>query len=98
MVFFETTEYIKWFKAQDPKTKYIIKSRLKRVEDDNHWGVVNKFDSIIELKWIFGLRIYTTRLNHLNIVLLIGGNKNGQSKDIAQAKKILKKIKKSYFK
>ncbi len=34
---------------------------------------------------------YFAYLAEINLVLLLGGNKNGQSKDITQAKKIFKK-------
>ncbi len=46
---------------------------------------------IWELKWINGRRIYFTFIGETKILLLFGGNKNGQSKDISYAKKIFKK-------
>ena len=97
MVFFETQEYVAWFSDQDPKTQYIVKSRLRRIEVDDHWGFINKFDELIELKWTSGLRIYTAKVNHLTVILLLGGNKNGQSKDIKKAKKLLEKISGTHF-
>jgi putative addiction module killer protein len=48
---------------------------------------------MIELKWKSGLRVYTARVGQMVIVVLGGGNKNGQDKDIQKAKKVLGKIK-----
>ena len=92
MVFFKTQEFITWFNGQNNKTQGIIQARLLRIENDNHWGMINKFDELIELKWTGGLRIYTAKINNITVILLGGGNKNGQSKDIQKAKSLLKKI------
>jgi putative addiction module killer protein len=97
MILFKTTEYIEWFESQNEKTQYIIQSRLKRIVEEKHWGFINKFDGLIELKWTSGIRIYTAKVNDLTVVILLGGNKNGQSKDIKKAKKLLKEIKASHF-
>ena len=40
-------------------------------------------------KWGIGRRVYYALIPEKNIILLLGGNKNGQDKDIAKAKKIL---------
>jgi putative addiction module killer protein len=71
--------------------------RLDRIAIDGHFGVTNFFDGIIELKWKSGLRIYTARLGQVVIVVLAGGTKHGQSKDINKAKKLLEEIKGSGF-
>ena len=84
-----TAEFDDWFKKQPPKTRVIIEARFDRLESEGHWGFVNKFDGLIELKWPSGLRIYTARYDSLIIIALNGGNKNGQSKDIKKAKNIL---------
>ena len=46
---------------------------------------------ISELKWDNGRRIYYAHLVQQNILLLLGGNKNGQDKDIRKAQKIFTK-------
>ncbi len=43
------------------------------------------------MHWKNGRRIYFSYIAELDIVLLLGGNKNGQDKDIKKAKNILKK-------
>lgn len=59
---------------------------------NGHFGTVNDVgNDILELKWQNGRRIYYAHLVDLKIILLLGGNKNGQNYDISQAKKILGK-------
>ena len=88
----ETAEYRKWFDQQTIKTKVIIDARLQRIALDGHFGTTNTFDGLIELKWKSGMRIYTARVANKTVIILFGGNKNGQDKDIRKAKKILAKI------
>jgi len=45
----------------------------------------------LELKWKNGRRVYYADIPEKKILLLLGGNKNGQDKDIRQAKKIFNK-------
>ena len=85
-----TPEFEEWFSEQTFKTQTLIRSRLSRIEDEGHFGFVNAFDGLVELKWASGLRIYTARIGNELILILLGGNKNGQEKDIAKAKRILK--------
>jgi putative addiction module killer protein len=44
-----------------------------------------------ELRWKNGRRVYYAEIPERNILLLLGGNKNGQDKDIHQAKKLFDK-------
>lgn len=97
MVFFKSNDYIQWYEQQSEKTQFIIEARLDRIAKENHWGFVNKFEGLIELKWTSGMRIYTAKINNVMVVILLGGNKNGQSKDIKKAKKLLEEIKGTHF-
>ncbi len=54
-----TEEFEDWYNTLPLKTQLMIKARLQKIEFDGHWGTVNRFDSLIELKWGHGLRIYT---------------------------------------
>jgi putative addiction module killer protein len=90
-------EFNSWFEEQTKPTQGLILARLHRVSVDGHFGTTNYFDDLIELKWVSGLRVYTARIGQMVIVVLGGGNKNGQSKDIKKAKKTLEKIKKSFI-
>lgn len=88
----KTHEYDKWIKAQSALEKVHIALRLSRIEADGHFGIHKYLENNIwELKWGNGRRIYYAHILEKNILLLLGGNKNGQDKDILRAKKIFKK-------
>jgi putative addiction module killer protein len=89
--FVKTIEYEEWLVGETRKSLVQIAKRLSNIETDGFFGKNRYLDDFLwELKWENGRRIYYAIIPPNNIVLLLGGNKNGQSKDIAQAKKILK--------
>lgn len=92
-----TQEFDSWFRDQPEAVQGLILARLHRISVDGHFGFTNHFDEMIELKWKSGLRVYTARIGQMVIVVLGGGNKNGQNKDIKKAKKVLGKIKDSFI-
>lgn len=98
MYFIEkTAEFDKWFrKIKDVKAKAKILFRIQKLEFDEHFGDC-KFvgDGIRELRINFaiGYRIYFKEKDGKIIILLIGGDKSTQQKDIAKAKEIWKKLK-----
>lgn len=87
-----TAEYEEWSLQQTAREKMQIEHRLGRIKVDGHFGV-HKFlgDELWELKWTNGRRVYYAYIPEKRILLLLGGNKNGQSKDVARAKKIYEK-------
>ena len=88
---YRTKGYQEWFEDETEKSQFQILKRLSHIELDGHFGDHKLLGAQIwELKWANGRRLYYAYLQELNI-LLLGGNKNGQDKDIAQAKKIFKK-------
>ncbi len=85
-----TTDFVEWFNEQSDKTQSLIIARFSRIQLAGHFGVVKPVgDGVYELKWKSGLRVYFGYLAKTNILVLIGGNKNGQNQDIKKAKKIL---------
>jgi putative addiction module killer protein len=88
----KTAEFEEWPSEQSLKSKLQIEERLLHIVCEGHFGTYKQLTNHIwELKWGNGRRIYSGYLAEYKILLLLGGNKNGQSKDIAQAKKILRK-------
>ena len=65
---------------------------MEKIETEGHFGTIREDlgKGVSELKWKNSRRIYYAYIPKENILLLLGGNKNGQSKDITQAQKILK--------
>lgn len=97
MFFIEKTpEFDKWLrKLKDLKAKAKILFRVQKLEQDEHFGDCEPVgDGIRELKVNFakGYRVYFKEKDGKIIVLLIGGDKSTQQKDIKKAKEILKKL------
>ena len=87
---FATAEYTEWFDEESEKSKFQIQNRLSRIEISGHFGTVRNLKKhLLELKFNDGRRIYYTIVPESNVILLIGGNKHGQEKDIKKARKIL---------
>lgn len=99
MYFIEkTTEFDKWFKKiNDLRAKAKILFRLQKLEKDEHFGDCEPVgDGIRELKINFakGYRVYFKETDRKIIILLIGGDKSTQQRDIEKAKSIFKKLRK----
>lgn len=90
--FHKTLEYQDWFETQTYKSQVQILDRLSKIQSEGYFGDHKPLpNEIWELKWLNGRRLYYAYLADIDLVLLLGGNKNGQSKDITKAKKIFKK-------
>ena len=94
----KTDEFDKWLrKLKDLRAKAKILFRIQKIENDEHFGDCESVgNGIRELKidYAKGYRVYFKESNGKIIILLIGGNKSTQQKDIEMAKQILKRIKK----
>jgi putative addiction module killer protein len=88
----KTREFDEWLQKQPLKSRLQVEERLLHIACDGHFGTCKHLtDHVWELKWANGRRVYYAYLAEYNVLLLLGGNKNGQSKDIKQAQKILRK-------
>ena len=88
----KTPEFDEWLQDQPLKSRLQVEERLLHIACDGHFGTCKHLtDHVWELKWANGRRVYYAYLAEYNVLLLLGGNKNGQSKDIKQAQKILRK-------
>jgi putative addiction module killer protein len=89
-----TPEFRSWYEKQTEKTRVQVDDRLSKIQDDGYFGdhkTVSENDEIWELKWKNGRRVYYALISEKEILVLAGGNKNGQDKDIRKAKNIYKK-------
>jgi len=98
MYFLEkTAEFDKWLrKLNDLKAKAKILFRLQKLEKDEHFGDCEAVgEGIRELKinYAKGYRVYFKEIDGKIIILLIGGDKSSQQRDIEKAKEIWRKLK-----
>lgn len=87
-----TEMFDKWFgNLKDRTAKNRILARLSRIENGNFGDFKTLSDNLLELRFTFGggIRIYYTIKNTQVVLLLNGGNKSNQSKDIQRAYKAL---------
>ena len=99
MYFIEKTiEFDKWLrKLKDLKVKAKILFRIQKIESVGHFGDCKPVgEGIKELQVNFakGYRIYFKEKGGKIIVLLIGGDKSSQQKDIKKAKEIWNELSK----
>lgn len=87
----KTSYFNSWTEDLAQKIRVRILARLDLISI-GHFGDYKRFEELIEFRWKNGIRIYCFQLDNTTIVCLIGGNKNGQSKDIKKAKKIRKEV------
>ena len=88
----ETTEtFQNWFDRLDHLVAFRITARIERVKQGNFGDSKRIDESIFELRFFFGAgyRIYYTIRGNKIIVLLSGGDKSSQKKDIRNTKSIL---------
>lgn len=92
-----TKEFLEWLNEENPRSRYQIDARLAKIRLDGYFGNHKSVshgdkgalkDQIWELKFNDGRRIYYAYIPEKNILLLLGGNKNGQDKDIKKAKNL----------
>ena len=84
-------------KLKDLRAKAKILFRIQKIESDGHFGDCKPVgDGIRELRinYAKGYRMYFKEKDGKIILLLIGGDKSTQQKDIEKAKEIWRKIKK----
>lgn len=87
--------YKEWFAKEQIRSQRQIMKRLELIQSDGHFGDHKCIDDkrgIWELRWQNGRRLYFTHVERI-VVLLLGGNKNGQEKDIRKAQNLFEKAK-----
>ncbi|UQB43232.1 type II toxin-antitoxin system RelE/ParE family toxin [Thiomicrospira microaerophila] len=90
-----TTKFDKWFKSiKDKMTRYRLEARINQVARGN-FGDWKPIDSNVnELRFFFagGVRIYYIIRENEIVLLLNGGDKSTQSRDIATAKDLFSQL------
>ena len=90
-----TDQFDRWLhKLKDRSAKARVLKRLKQVELGNLGDAKSVGGRVYELRITYGpgYRIYFSRNGNVVIILLYGGDKSTQQKDITRAKAILKNL------
>lgn len=90
-----TDVFSRWIdKLRDDQAIARILTRIQRLSLGNFGDVKSVGDGVSELRIDYGpgYRVYFTRIRSLIVLLLIGGTKQSQQKDIERAKALIKEI------
>ena len=88
-----TRDFDKWLtKIKDKRVLHRFDVRFNRISKGNFGDAKTVGANLFELRFFFGsgYRIYYTVRKKKIVLLLCGGDKSSQSKDIAKAKNLLK--------
>ena len=89
----QTRQFHKWLRGlQDHRARQRIADRLKRFASGVAGDTKSVGDNVHELRFAFGpgYRIYYMWRGSIFVLLLIGGDKDSQTRDIAKAKELAK--------
>ena len=92
----ETDTYKNWFLTlKDKRAKARIDVRIKRVSLGNFGDVEPVGNGVSELRIDYGAgyRVYFVKRGNIIVILLCGGDKSTQSKDIQKARELAQKLK-----
>lgn len=87
----QTKTYEKWeARLRDKRARTIIAARLMRLAEGLLGDIESVGEGVSELRIHYGpgYRVYFQRRGNLLVVLLCGGDKSTQARDIAAAKKL----------
>ncbi len=96
MQILRTEEFIDWLKRlRDRQARARISVRIDRLEEGNPGQTRNVGSGIVEMKIDYGpgYRVYYIQRGDVLVILLCGGDKSTQDKDIQQAKVLASQVK-----
>lgn len=92
--FLTSKAYLDWLESISVKEQALLNSRLLRIQEFDHFGDFKSLgQGLFELRWKSGLRVYYSIGQDEQgklVLLLLGGKKPTQKKDIEKSRKILK--------
>lgn len=90
-----TAEFLDWLTAlRDVQARARIAKRIDRIAMGNLGDTKPVGEGMSELRFTFGpgYRVYCTRQGDVVVILLCGGDKGSQERDIERAKALAKEI------
>ena len=90
--------YLEWLESiRDRRTRRRIQRRIDRVEDGNFGDCRSVGDGVVEIRFQFGpgYRAYIGEVGNTIVLLLCGGDKSSQDRDIERAKAYWQEYKES---
>ncbi|SDN76734.1 putative addiction module killer protein [Methylobacterium phyllostachyos] len=90
-----TAEFIAWLMAlRDVQARTRITKRINRMAAGNFGNTKSVGDGVSELRFDFGpgYRVYYTLRGDVVVILLCGGDKGSQARDIARAKVMAREV------
>jgi putative addiction module killer protein len=90
----QTTEYEKWFESLKDRTARVrVDIRIRRLSLGNAGTVEPVGEGVSELKIDYGpgYRVYFVQHGSQYVLLLVGGDKSTQARDIRKAKELARK-------
>ncbi|TXI87776.1 MAG: type II toxin-antitoxin system RelE/ParE family toxin [Cupriavidus sp.] len=91
----QTIHYATWFNdLRDVRAKAKIDVRIRRLSLGNFGDIKPVGDGVSELRIDYGpgYRVYLTQRGPVVVILLMGGDKSSQKRDIRDAKEIAKEV------
>ncbi len=92
--------FTEWLESiRDKSTQNRIDKRLERLEDGNFGDFKSVGDGVFELRLPFGpgYRIYFGQIDNTLVLLLCGGDKASQARDIERAKTYWREYKEAHL-
>lgn len=92
---YQTAEFARWLrKLKDRNAKARIQARIDRMELGNFGDVEPVGEGVSELRIFYGpgYRVYFTRRSSIVVILLTGGDKSSQAKDIKKALELARQL------
>jgi putative addiction module killer protein len=90
-----TPEFDEWSSSLRAKERAQVDARLDRIRGYSHFGDKKYLGAdLFELRWRNGRRVYYAIVEDAGgnaALMLLGGGKNGQERDIAHARRVLER-------
>lgn len=89
-----TDVYVAWYEGLNSTVRFRVQNKVDHLAQGNFGDHKSVGDNVWEIRCDFagGIRIYYTMRGRKAVLLLAGGNKSTQDRDIAKAKAMLDDI------